>query len=112
MDSGSTEIVVDAGCFRLYKDGHIDRLSGMDTVPAGFDADTGVTSKDVMIDAATGVSVRLYLPDVRAAESGDDKLGMDVELRQQGMKPQLDMDMVLQLDVELRQQEVELQVDG
>ncbi|KAM0885069.1 hypothetical protein ACQ4PT_030587 [Festuca glaucescens] len=72
MDSGSTEIVVDAGCFRLYKDGHIDRLSGMDTVPAGFDAGTGVTSKDVVIDAATGVSVRLYLPDFRAAEFGDD----------------------------------------
>uniref|UniRef100_A0ACD5XVN3 Uncharacterized protein n=1 Tax=Avena sativa TaxID=4498 RepID=A0ACD5XVN3_AVESA len=72
MDSGSTEILLDAGCFRLYKDGHVDRLSGMDTVPAGFDADTGVISKDVVIDAATGVSVRLYLPDVRAVESGDD----------------------------------------
>ncbi|XP_051188058.1 tuliposide A-converting enzyme b2, amyloplastic-like [Lolium perenne] len=72
MDSGSAEIVIDAGCFRLYKDGHIDRLSGMDTVPAGFDADTGVTSKDVVIDAATGVSVRLYLPAVRTAESGGD----------------------------------------
>uniref|UniRef100_A0ACD5YFM5 Uncharacterized protein n=1 Tax=Avena sativa TaxID=4498 RepID=A0ACD5YFM5_AVESA len=72
MDSGSTEILLDAGCFRIYKDGHVDRLSGMDTVPAGFDADTGVTSKDVVIDAATGVSVRLYLPDARAVESSDD----------------------------------------
>ncbi|XP_047049517.1 tuliposide A-converting enzyme b3, amyloplastic-like [Lolium rigidum] len=74
MDSGRTEIVVDARYFRLYKDGHIDRLSGMDTVPAGFDADTGVTSKDVVIDAATGVSVRLFLPEVRAAESGGDTI--------------------------------------
>ncbi|KAM0892247.1 hypothetical protein ACQ4PT_025871 [Festuca glaucescens] len=74
MDSASTEIVVDAGCFRLYKDGHIDRLSGMDRVPAGFDADTGVTSKDVVIDAATGVSVRLFLPEVRAADSGGDTI--------------------------------------
>jgi hypothetical protein len=59
MDSRSTEVLVDEGCFRLYKDGHIDRLGGMDTVPAGVDADTGVTSKDVVIDASTGVSVRL-----------------------------------------------------
>ncbi|KAF7065824.1 hypothetical protein CFC21_071896 [Triticum aestivum] len=69
MDSGSTEILVENGCFRLYKDGHIDRLGGTDHVPAGFDADTGVTSKDVVIDAVTGVAVRLYLPDVHAAES-------------------------------------------
>jgi acetyl esterase/lipase len=44
----------------------------MDTVPAGVDADTGVTSKDVVIDASTGVSVRLYLPAVHAAEPGED----------------------------------------
>ncbi|CAM0951666.1 unnamed protein product [Alopecurus aequalis] len=71
MDSGSTEVLVETNCFRLYKDGHVDRLRGMDTVPAGFDADTGVTSKDVVIDAATGVSVRIYLPRIPAAEPDD-----------------------------------------
>ncbi|KAG8050002.1 hypothetical protein GUJ93_ZPchr0009g552 [Zizania palustris] len=74
MDCTSAEILVDVGCFRLYKDGHVDRTGGTDTVPAGFDADTGVTSKDVVIDSATGVSVRLYLPHIIQTEThGDDK---------------------------------------
>ncbi|KAF0898709.1 hypothetical protein E2562_009320 [Oryza meyeriana var. granulata] len=70
MDSSSTEILVDTGSFRLYKDGHADRADDMETVPSGFDADTGVTSKDVVIDAVTGVFVRLYLP---AANDGGGK---------------------------------------
>jgi acetyl esterase/lipase len=41
----------------------------METVPAGFDADTGVTSKDVVIDAATGVATRLYLPAIHTSPS-------------------------------------------
>jgi hypothetical protein len=36
-------------------------MSTEDTVPAGFDADTSVTFKDVVIDAATGVGARLFL---------------------------------------------------
>ena len=65
MDSGSTEIVVDCGFFRIYSDGRVERFAGTETVPAGFDADTGVTSKDVVIDAAaTGVATRLYLPTI------------------------------------------------
>ncbi|CAN6217910.1 unnamed protein product [Urochloa humidicola] len=62
MDSSSAEVVIDFGCFRLYSDGRVERTGGMDTVPAGFDAATGVTSKDVTIDATTGVAARLYLP--------------------------------------------------
>uniref|UniRef100_A0A0E0M200 Alpha/beta hydrolase fold-3 domain-containing protein n=1 Tax=Oryza punctata TaxID=4537 RepID=A0A0E0M200_ORYPU len=73
MDSSSSEILVDAGSFRLYKDGHADRTGDMETVPAGFDADTGVTSKDVVIDAVTGVFVRLYLPPIEAASDDDVK---------------------------------------
>ncbi|XP_006660692.1 tuliposide A-converting enzyme b1, amyloplastic-like [Oryza brachyantha] len=73
MDSSSSEILVDTGSFRLYKDGRADRTDDMDTVPAGFDADTGVTSKDVVIDAATGVFVRLYLPHIQAAAADDGK---------------------------------------
>ncbi|KAK3130230.1 hypothetical protein QOZ80_6BG0490690 [Eleusine coracana subsp. coracana] len=63
MGSGSTEVVFDCEFFRLYKGGRVERFAGTDaTVPAGFDAGTGVTSKDVVIDAATGVAARLYLP--------------------------------------------------
>ncbi|XP_062198768.1 probable carboxylesterase 3 [Phragmites australis] len=69
MDSGSTEIVFECDSFRLHSDGHAERTGGMDRVPAGFDADTGVTSKDVIIDAATGVAGRLYLPAIEAAPS-------------------------------------------
>ncbi|XP_034578835.1 2-hydroxyisoflavanone dehydratase [Setaria viridis] len=62
MDSGGGEVVYSCAYFRLYKDGHVDRGGVADTAPAGFDAETGVTSKDVAIDAATGVAARLYLP--------------------------------------------------
>ncbi|KAL6655454.1 hypothetical protein ACP70R_006280 [Stipagrostis hirtigluma subsp. patula] len=71
MDSGSTEVVFEAGGIRLYKDGHAERTCGMDTVPAGFDAHTGVTSKDVVVDAATGVTARLYLPNIQTAPSSE-----------------------------------------
>lgn len=64
-DSGVDEIVFDLGYFRLYKDGRFHRAGGADdAAPAGFDADTGVTSRDVVIDATTGVAARLYLPTV------------------------------------------------
>ncbi|RCV11959.1 hypothetical protein SETIT_2G229000v2 [Setaria italica] len=78
MDSGSVEVVFECDCFRLYSDGHVERTGGMETVPAGFDAATGVTSKDVVIDASTGVATRLYLPAIQTAapllpsESDDD----------------------------------------
>ncbi|CAL5064053.1 unnamed protein product [Urochloa decumbens] len=67
MDSRSAEAVFECDCFRLYSDGHVERTGGMDTVPAGFDAATGVTSKDVVIDAATGLAARLYLPAIQTA---------------------------------------------
>ncbi|CAN6204657.1 unnamed protein product [Urochloa humidicola] len=61
-DSGSGVVAFECDSFRLYSDGHVERTGDMDTVPAGFDAATGVTSKDVVIDATTGVAARLYLP--------------------------------------------------
>ncbi|CAN6196178.1 unnamed protein product [Urochloa humidicola] len=68
MDSSSAEIVFECAFFRLYSDGQVERTGGMmNTVPAGFDAATGVTSKDVVIDAATGVAARLYLPSIQTA---------------------------------------------
>ncbi|KAK1604972.1 hypothetical protein QYE76_028645 [Lolium multiflorum] len=57
---------------RVYKNGNIERLFGTRTVPASLDATTGVASKDVTIDPATGLSVRLYLPP--AAGAGAKKL--------------------------------------
>ncbi|XP_048558259.1 probable carboxylesterase 13 [Triticum urartu] len=45
-----------------YKSGRVQRFVGTDTVPASVDPATGVASKDVAIDAAAGLAVRLYLP--------------------------------------------------
>ncbi|WVZ65187.1 hypothetical protein U9M48_014596 [Paspalum notatum var. saurae] len=67
MGSATTEIVFDCDLFRIYSDGRVQRDAGMQTVPAGVDAATGVTSKDVVLDAATGVATRLYLPPTQHA---------------------------------------------
>lgn len=47
---------------KVYKDGKIERLVGYEVVPATFDSQTGVTSKDVLISPDTAVSARLYRP--------------------------------------------------
>jgi acetyl esterase/lipase len=49
-----------------YKSGCIHRMDGTARVPAGVDEATGVTSKDVVIDHATGLSARMYLPPTAA----------------------------------------------
>ncbi|CAN6224714.1 unnamed protein product [Urochloa humidicola] len=75
MDS-SSEIILDyTPYFRIYSDRRIDRLFSTSTVPPGFDAATGVTSKDVIIDGDTGLYARLYLPvpDTASRSSGDNK---------------------------------------
>ncbi|CAM0913826.1 unnamed protein product [Alopecurus aequalis] len=59
---------------RVYRSGSVERLLGTDTVPASLDATTGVASKDVTIDPATGLSVRLYLPPAAAAAGAAKKL--------------------------------------
>jgi len=69
MDSGSGEVIFESVFLRLFSDGHVERTGGRGTVPAGFDADTGVTSKDVVIDAATGVAARLYLPSIQTVRT-------------------------------------------
>ncbi|KAG5063011.1 hypothetical protein AAZX31_02G127800 [Glycine max] len=58
---------------RVYKDGRIERLLGTETTPSGTDPRTTVQSKDVTINAQTGVAVRLYLPPA-AASSATKKL--------------------------------------
>ncbi|KAL7175547.1 hypothetical protein ACSBR2_029197 [Camellia fascicularis] len=47
---------------RVYKDGTIERLFGNEVALAGFDLQTGVVSKDILIIPETGVSARLYRP--------------------------------------------------
>ncbi|KAF5740697.1 hypothetical protein HS088_TW11G00774 [Tripterygium wilfordii] len=47
---------------QVLKDGTIRRLVGTEVTPAGFDTETGVLSKDVVIIRKTGVKARLYRP--------------------------------------------------
>jgi acetyl esterase/lipase len=70
----SSDIVLDTPFFRIYSDRRIDRLDGTDTVPAGFDPSTGVTSKDIVIDSDTGLYVRLYLPSTATGSDDSKKL--------------------------------------
>ncbi|KAJ8504208.1 hypothetical protein OPV22_005094 [Ensete ventricosum] len=59
------EVVIDAPPFaRVYKSGRIERLVGTEVLPAGLDPATGVASKDVLVDPATDLTARLYLPDL------------------------------------------------
>ncbi|KAG8377639.1 hypothetical protein BUALT_Bualt08G0053900 [Buddleja alternifolia] len=47
---------------RVYKDGTIERLLGTGIAPPSLDPVTGVSSKDVVFQPETGVSVRFYRP--------------------------------------------------
>ncbi|KAH7655436.1 Carboxylesterase protein [Dioscorea alata] len=50
------------GHFRVYKDGHIERLVGTHFVQPTYDPIYQVSSKDLTINKETNVSARLYLP--------------------------------------------------
>ncbi|CAM0951715.1 unnamed protein product [Alopecurus aequalis] len=66
--SSSSAVKFDFSPFLIeYKSGVVKRLMGTDRVAAAADALTGVTSRDVTIDPATGVSARIYLPSFRSA---------------------------------------------
>ncbi|KAK3130258.1 hypothetical protein QOZ80_6BG0491010 [Eleusine coracana subsp. coracana] len=66
MEPDADEVVFDAPeHFRIYKSGRIDRFHRPVLVPAGVDDATGVASRDVVLDAGTGVSVRLFLPNLQ-----------------------------------------------
>ncbi|GMP38214.1 hypothetical protein CsSME_00009547 [Camellia sinensis var. sinensis] len=47
---------------RVHRDGRVERFMGNDVVPPSINPDTGVQSKDVVIDPETGLSARLYIP--------------------------------------------------
>jgi acetyl esterase/lipase len=61
---------------RQYKSGRVERLLPVNPVPPSVDAATGVASKDVTVDKATGLWARLYLPDpdLSARPGGDRRL--------------------------------------
>ncbi|TVU09856.1 hypothetical protein EJB05_43353, partial [Eragrostis curvula] len=54
----------------MYKSGRVNRLLGTSRVPPGVDEDTGVTSKDVVIDNGTGLAARMYLPPGKKKDLG------------------------------------------
>lgn len=61
MDSTTHEILHDfSPLIQVFKDGRVERSTGIETVPASFDPATGVQSKDVRISDT--VSARLYIP--------------------------------------------------
>ncbi|XP_042516428.1 probable carboxylesterase 12 [Macadamia integrifolia] len=66
MDSSSDEVAFYRPNFvRIYKDGRVERLAGTEIVPpTAVDPQTGISSKDVLIEPETGVSARLFLPKI------------------------------------------------
>ncbi|XP_043713860.1 probable carboxylesterase 2 [Telopea speciosissima] len=49
---------------RVYKGGRVERLVHTNFIPPSLDPQTGVSSKDVVILPNSGVSARLYLPNL------------------------------------------------
>ncbi|RLM87163.1 hypothetical protein C2845_PM04G18200 [Panicum miliaceum] len=68
------EVAIGCDAFRMYRSGKMDRLHRPARVPAGLDPATGVTSRDVLLDASTGLSARLFLPRLGARGSSFGRL--------------------------------------
>lgn len=47
----------------VHSDGTLERLAGTEVCPPGLDPETGVLSKDIIIDPKTDLSARIYRPD-------------------------------------------------
>uniref|UniRef100_A0A0A9HM01 Alpha/beta hydrolase fold-3 domain-containing protein n=1 Tax=Arundo donax TaxID=35708 RepID=A0A0A9HM01_ARUDO len=73
MESHADEVVIACDAFRIYRSGKMDRLHRPARVPAGLDPATGVTSKDVVLDAGTGLSARLFLPSLGSRHPSSSK---------------------------------------
>uniref|UniRef100_A0A0E0LVW4 Alpha/beta hydrolase fold-3 domain-containing protein n=1 Tax=Oryza punctata TaxID=4537 RepID=A0A0E0LVW4_ORYPU len=65
---------------RCYRSGRVDRLLPDTRVPPSVDAATGVASRDVTIDRATGLWARLYLPDLDGCGGGGERKLLPVVL--------------------------------
>ena len=70
MEPDADELVFDSSYLRIYKNGKVDRLHRPPLLAAGVDDATGVVSKDVVLDAGTGLFVRVFLPKVQDQETG------------------------------------------
>ncbi|MBA0691666.1 hypothetical protein Goari_009280 [Gossypium aridum] len=65
MSSITSEVALDLFPFlQVYKDGTLKRLAGVEVVPPGLDPETNVLSKDILILPKTGVSARIYRPNL------------------------------------------------
>ncbi|KAI3789340.1 hypothetical protein L2E82_02133 [Cichorium intybus] len=68
MDSIENEVTHDFNpLFRVYKNGHVERITGTPIIPPSHDPKTSVLSKDVDISQDPKISARLYLPTAAAA---------------------------------------------
>ncbi|KAL6661651.1 hypothetical protein ACP70R_001035 [Stipagrostis hirtigluma subsp. patula] len=70
---------------RQYRSGRVERLYPANPVPPSVDAATGVASKDVTIDPATGLWARLYLPDLPACADDGRRLPIVLYLHGGGL---------------------------
>ncbi|KAL6527407.1 hypothetical protein OROGR_016497 [Orobanche gracilis] len=81
MDTNDLNIVVHdiPPYMRVYKDGTVERILGTEITPATEnDPETGVSSKDVVLSPDTGVSARLYRPNLAACHDRHKKLPLVV----------------------------------
>ncbi|CAO2188584.1 unnamed protein product [Urochloa humidicola] len=91
-EARETQAVMDASAFRTratdpnmevkfdfspfliqYKSGRVQRFMGTSFIPPSLDARTGVASKDVIVDQATGLKARIYRPSRGAVIGGGGK---------------------------------------
>ncbi|XVF01231.1 hypothetical protein REPUB_Repub04eG0070100 [Reevesia pubescens] len=50
--------------FQVYKDGRIERVRQIETIPPSNDPQTGVQSKDTLVSSEPSLSARLFLPKI------------------------------------------------
>ncbi|XP_022766480.1 probable carboxylesterase 2 [Durio zibethinus] len=76
MGSNASEVVLDLFPYlKVYKDGTLERIAGVEVVPPGLDTETGVLSKDIVVIPEIGVSARIYRPNLL---SKDEKIPLVV----------------------------------
>lgn len=65
MKSNASEVALDLFPYlKVYKNGTLERIAGVEVVPPGLDPETNVLSKDIVIIPETGVSARIYVPNL------------------------------------------------
>ncbi|XVF39969.1 hypothetical protein PTKIN_Ptkin01aG0075600 [Pterospermum kingtungense] len=63
--SNASEVALDLFPYlKVYKDGTVERIAGVEVVSPGLDPETNVLSKDIPIIPETGVSARIYRPNL------------------------------------------------